>query len=150
MRNLLIVFCLGVGMGLFGAQWLQTPRFAERVRHDGVTLKREELLHLQRAIEMLGLEKAPERYTRYESDSGTFAFECPTAAECNLFVLARDAAVHEKFRSGQAAPTRALMHQIYPRVEMNTVLQEAKPIPTPASGIYQQLEIKKVEAISAP
>src|SRR5690349_3089900 len=68
------------------------------VRLDEVTLKKADLEHVLRAIELLKDRPADRSYTRYVADSGGVAFECPSEDACNLEVPARDKAAPREIR----------------------------------------------------
>ncbi len=89
----LLALMVGAFLGYQIALVVSRPE-RELVRLDAVTLKKSELHHISRAIELLKNEQQPigRAYTRYEADSGEVAFECPTPDECNLEVPARSRA----------------------------------------------------------
>ena len=97
-------FVVGIALGIslgkyFGENRSATLPSAENVavkttekqiiRRDQVTLQKEELEHVVRAIGLLKDQEPSLDYTRYVADSGAIAFDCPTSEGCNLEVPAR-------------------------------------------------------------
>jgi hypothetical protein len=85
----LLSLAVGIAIG-FGIAVISGKAEKKFVRLDQVTLTKEELDHVTRAIDLLKDKKPSLAYTRYVSDSGSVAFECPNDTECNLEIPARD------------------------------------------------------------
>lgn len=77
----------GIIIGFGGACFL--GKTEKRVaRKDSVTLERSDLAHVLTAIQLVKDRPAGRSYTRYESNNGRVAFECPTNKACNLEIPA--------------------------------------------------------------
>ena len=108
-----LVLLVGVALG-FGIAVKTGHTERQTVRIDQVTLTKEELEHVVRAIALLKDDSPSPGYARYVSDSGSIAFDCPSAKACNLQVPARE----------EIKPN--VLHV----VENETELPKAEPTPT--------------------
>ncbi len=84
----LTTLVVGAALGFGLAQFIGKAK-KQFIRLDEVTLKRTELDHVIRAINLLKDRPAEPAYTRYVADSGEIEFECPTEDACNLTTPAR-------------------------------------------------------------
>ena len=171
MRAALLIL-VGIGIG-FGAATFYNKVPKQYVRLDGVTLKKSELDHLARAIEMLKDKEGGRAFWRYETDSGALAFECPTNEKCNLEVPARNReqprelrvtsiSATEKVPVERSSPTTTVEARVADSNDLERILKEARPIPNfqngeaqgwskveaQPSGVYDKLSVRNGDIIT--
>jgi hypothetical protein len=98
-------------LGFCAAQYFQKPE-KQLIRLDSVTLKETELDSLVQAVSLVREKLADHKLFRYETNSGSLAFECPTSEACNLEVPARGV---ERMRERQVIIHESQTQQTSPR-----------------------------------
>ncbi len=89
--KLILTTAVAFALGFFSAHFFQMPE-KQFIRLDSVTLKQAELESLVQAVNVVREKSTDHKFYRYETNSGSLAFECPTTEACNLEVPSRDVA----------------------------------------------------------
>ena len=115
------------------------------VRKDSVTLERSDLAQVINAIELVKDRPAGRTYTRYESNNGRVAFECPTNKACNLELPAADREtaaqveiITEQVRAEAEGPANAVVAPVEAVSGINKQPVEAQPQPQAQQPEQQQ------------
>jgi S1-C subfamily serine protease len=154
MKTLLTLF-LGVAIG-FGTAILTGKTEKKVIRLDEVTLKRTELEHVLRAIELLKDKPAEPSFSRYVADSGAVAFECPTEDACNLEVPARDRVRPKELQVTMRSISTIEERKQRPDVAIATgeavpLVKQSNAETTPSSegSVFEKLGLRNGDVITA-
>ena len=142
-----LILLVGVLAG-FSLATLLGKTQKQYVRVDAVTLQRTDLEHVSRAIALLKDKSVDRSYSRYEADSGSVAFDCPTKDACNLEVPARERV---------QPPVAMAVHEVPQPVidqamtQLSSVLKRARTKGSAPDGdsIYSRLDLKNGDIVTA-
>ncbi len=152
----MIMIGCAIGYGVSATRFFTSERTLVRV--DAVTLHKHELHHVTEAISLIAEAPIGKSYPRYESNSGTVAFECPTDESCNLIVSARprvEAVMYKTPISGVNKEPQADQRQVSPaaidaaKASMSQLLEAARAVPS-RNSVYDSLTVKQGDVETRP
>jgi hypothetical protein len=137
---------------------LNRPAQTTGIARDSITIPRSELKHLLRAVVLVD-DDQHQVLLRYESDTGSLAFECPTGDACNLDVPARTRAsatqtiARTVIENGRPATESVTYEPTVTEISTSSevadqvVAVSAKAVRAPKQSVYERLGVRNGDTI---